>query len=102
TITGTDAVRATTPAGVKAALDLKAPLVHTHTAADVTGIPTPVAGMFIHPPSAAQASASVSVNRLQMCPIIVRNTVTVSHLVTTASPSGPVGTNIVAIYPSQA
>lgn len=36
TTTGTDTVRAVTPAGVKAVADTLAPLVHTHAAADIT------------------------------------------------------------------
>lgn len=37
TTTGTDTVRAVTPAGVKAVADTKAALAHTHALADVTG-----------------------------------------------------------------
>jgi hypothetical protein len=36
TTTGTDTVRATTPAGVKAVADTLAPLTHTHAATDIT------------------------------------------------------------------
>lgn len=49
TTTGTDTVRATTPAGVKAVADTKAALSHTHAIADVTGLQTALDGKLANP-----------------------------------------------------
>jgi hypothetical protein len=82
TTTGTDAVRATTPAGVKAVADTKAALSHTHTVTDIAATGTKSATTFLRGDNtwsvpAGGGGTAVDPNKLDIAaaPELIRDTI---------------------------
>lgn len=70
--TGTDVVRAVTPAGLKAVADTKAPLSHTHTAADLPAASSTAVGLIETATSAEVITGTDAVRAVTPATLVTR------------------------------